>query len=59
MITLEMGSDNGESKENTRLQLFPLSFSDAAFLVAGDIRKQVYRGLNGTPTDMFSFDSDL
>lgn len=59
MITLEMGSDNEESKENTSLQLFPLSFSDSACLAAGDIRKQVCWGLNGIPTDMFFFDSDL
>ena len=51
-----MGSDNEESKENTSLQLFPLSFSYAACLAAGDIRKQVYWGLNGTPTVMLFFD---
>lgn len=59
MITLEMGSDKEESKGNTRLQLFPLPFSDAAFLAAGDIGKQVYWGLNGTPIYMFFFDSDF
>ena len=41
MITLEMGSDKEESKGNIRLQLFPLPFSDAAFLATGDIGKQV------------------
>lgn len=59
MITLEMGSDKEESKGNTRLQLFPLSFSDAAFLAVGVTGKQVYWGLNSTPIDMFFFDSDF